>query len=201
MSMTTPTFGGMTAERLRELRAKGTQGTWRAGRSDMVSYDAGSDDGPYKNVYVDDPRGGTHRGEPLPFTVARGEQNNDTANGETECIANAQLIAAAVNALPDLLSHIAELRAENERCKGVLREISQSVPSLSSQGWTGKSHMLSIGQVGWSCWPSDDKRGYPSATFADKKHADDFMFGRIISASTAAEIDALIAKELPHADA
>jgi hypothetical protein len=84
----------LTLDDLEALLAKATPGEWRAGRSDMVSYEMGSGE-PFKNVYVDDPRGKMHLGERLPKTVARGES--------IDCVENAQLIAASRNALPDLL--------------------------------------------------------------------------------------------------
>lgn len=84
-------------DRLEKLERQATHGPWHAGRMDMISYDGGT--GPYKNVYCDDDRGGIHKptGEPLPYTVARGEGD------QAECRANARLIAETRNALPELL--------------------------------------------------------------------------------------------------
>ncbi len=49
---------------------------WHAGRMDTVSFD-GNGSGPYKNVYNDDERAEFHLGEKLPYTVARGEGDED----------------------------------------------------------------------------------------------------------------------------
>lgn len=93
---------------LRRLEAAATPGEWRAGRMDTESFDAFGG-GPYKAVYADDERGGVHPefGDPLPYTVARGEGD--------ECLPNAALIAAMRNALPMLLD-IAE-RYQHVQCR------------------------------------------------------------------------------------
>ena len=85
---------------------KHTPGPWRSGRSDMMSYDA-SGTIAFKNIYADDPRGGTSRGKPLSVTVAKAVEESALYAGVgarplsgEEIIANARLIAAA----PDLLA-------------------------------------------------------------------------------------------------
>jgi hypothetical protein len=87
-------------DELDHLASEATPAPWRAGRSDMTSYDADGS-GPFKNVYVD----GTERhhvtGELLPDVVARGESER--------CHANAQLIAALVNAWPAVSKRMREL--------------------------------------------------------------------------------------------
>lgn len=93
-------------EPLRALHEAATPPPWRAGRSDMVSYSGTGEDGPFKNIYVDDPEPKMHLGRPLPLTVARGETD--------ACVENAELIAALRNALPDLLNSLAPVRAEGK---------------------------------------------------------------------------------------
>lgn len=92
--------------RLEELEKAATPGPWRAGRPDMTSYD-GNTGYPFKQVYCDDKRAGTHEptGEQLPYTVARGEGD--------ECHENAQLIAALRNAAPRLLEMAREIEGDN----------------------------------------------------------------------------------------
>ena len=95
--------------RLRALLEKATPGPWRSGRSDMTTLSTDEASPFYKNIYVTDPRGGTHLGHDLPFIVARGQGD------EAECLANAALIVAAVNALPALLDECERLERENAR--------------------------------------------------------------------------------------
>lgn len=64
--------------------AEATQAKWRAGRMDMVSYEAHGGP-PFKNLYVDDPDGEMHLGHRLPRTIARAEGDN--------CLADAAMIA------------------------------------------------------------------------------------------------------------
>lgn len=73
---------------LLKLCEAATPGEWRAGRSDTVSYH-GNGDGPYKNVYVDNPNGEMHLGHRLPDIVAEARGTEET------CRANAEWIAAA----------------------------------------------------------------------------------------------------------
>ena len=68
---------------------------WRAGRPDMLSYD-GDGYGPYKQVYMDNPRGRMHLGERLPDVVARGEGKN--------CVAIAEFIADAKSNYPAIIA-------------------------------------------------------------------------------------------------
>lgn len=100
-----------------EVCERATPGPWRAGRADMVSFDGTG--AAFKNVYVDDPRGGEHLGQQLPYTVARGEGD--------ECLANAAFIARARTAWPDTIRALltsrdetAQLRAENDRRQRII---------------------------------------------------------------------------------
>jgi hypothetical protein len=86
-------------DELERLEREASAAPWSAGRMDAVSY-SGNGEGPFKNVYNDDPREGFHLGELVPYVVARGEGDED------ECRSNAALIAAARNALPRLLATV-----------------------------------------------------------------------------------------------
>jgi hypothetical protein len=97
-----------------ELEEKATPGPWKAGRADMISYaaDGGS---AFKNVYADDPNGRWHMGSLLPAVVARGEEGLE---GEAKCIENAQLIAAARNAIPALRAAFSTLHDRKRSRRG-----------------------------------------------------------------------------------
>jgi len=86
-------------DRLAELERAASPGEWRAGRPDMVSYHGGTGDGPFKNVYVDDPDGAFHLGERVPATVCEARE----ALG-CDCRNNAAFIAAARNSFRELLA-------------------------------------------------------------------------------------------------
>lgn len=79
----TTTVEDVLAAMERVVRAA-TQAKWRAGRMDMVSYEAHGG-APFKNLYVDDPNGEMHLGHRLPRTIARAEGEN--------CLADAAMIA------------------------------------------------------------------------------------------------------------
>ncbi len=68
---------------------------WRAGRMDAVSYD-GDGDGPYKQVYVDNPNGRFHLGERLPDVVCKafGVQGADCRDVALMCAAGPDLLEA-----------------------------------------------------------------------------------------------------------
>jgi len=90
-------------EALLELSERATKGEWRPGRSDMMS-SCGGCDMTFKNIYVDDPRGGVHKptNSPLGLTVAKAVSEligaeSEIAMPDEEVFANAALIAAAVN--------------------------------------------------------------------------------------------------------
>jgi len=90
-------------EALRELSERATKGEWRPGRSDMMS-SCGGCDMTFKNIYVDDPRGGVHKptNSPLGLTVAKAVSEligaeSEIAMPDEEVFSNAALIAAAVN--------------------------------------------------------------------------------------------------------
>lgn len=80
-----------------------TQAKWRAGRMDMVSYEAHGG-APFKNLYVDDPNGEMHLGHRLPRTIARAEGDN--------CLADAAMIAMFDP--PTLTALLAVARAAQE---------------------------------------------------------------------------------------
>jgi hypothetical protein len=101
----------LSVSELRELAGKATQGEWHSGRRDMVSYHAGGD-GPFKNVYVDDPNGKWHMGERLPAVVC---ECFDAVGAD--CRDNADYVAAACNSLPSILDRLEAAEAENERLK------------------------------------------------------------------------------------
>jgi hypothetical protein len=86
-------------DKLEALMREATAGPWEAGRSDMTSYDVNTGQ-PFTNVYGpdDDPRAHRHHvtGDMLPPVIARAEGNT--------CNEDAPLIAAAVNALPELIA-------------------------------------------------------------------------------------------------
>jgi hypothetical protein len=93
--------------RLEEIEArvnKATKGPWRAGMSDMLSYD-GDGDGPYKQVYVDNPDGRVHMGERLPDVVAK---MYDALGAD--CRNNAEFAAHAREDVPWLVSEVRRLR-------------------------------------------------------------------------------------------
>lgn len=81
-------------EELERLEKAAAAGPWRAGRSDTTSYTGGGL-GPYKNVYGPRNEPELHLGHAIPLEEAQGWGDH--------CIENAQLIAAARNALPQLL--------------------------------------------------------------------------------------------------
>lgn len=107
-----------------------TPGDWRAGLGDMMSYDA-SGTVAFKNIYVDDPRGGVHPlGEALPLTVAKAVDESAlfygaTALSDEEVHANARFIAASAN----LASHAPALKAaleENARMREALKPFAKA---------------------------------------------------------------------------
>lgn len=78
----------LTKEKLDELETlakAATQGGWRAGRSDMQSYDAQTGE-PFKNVYGPNFEPELHHGERIPVEVAKAVGGN--------CMADAQFIGA-----------------------------------------------------------------------------------------------------------
>lgn len=98
--------------------AKFTPGPWHPGRSDMLSYDA-SGTIPFKNIYADDPRGGTHKptNRALPLTVAKAvdesalyEESGAQPISVDELLANAALIGAA----PEIYEALAGMVAIEE---------------------------------------------------------------------------------------
>jgi hypothetical protein len=99
-------------EEAMRLGAEATPGPWKAGRSDMTSYEL--EGGPFKNVYAADERGGVHHvtGETLPYVVARGEGD--------ECHANATLIARARTLLPELADALEAALRKIEWLEGVI---------------------------------------------------------------------------------
>jgi len=95
-------------ERLRELLTKATPaGQWKAGRADVAWYNAAGEQ--QANVYHSTEADGLHIGQPLPLTIATfGTGRLGLADPQ----AHAELVAAAVNALPDLLDEITRLREQ-----------------------------------------------------------------------------------------
>ena len=89
-----------------------TQGIWRAGRNDTVSYHCDGRNGPYKNVYVDDPNGKMHMGERLPAVVceafdALGADCRDNAERIAHCVnTHDELVAALEKALAVIVDAI-----------------------------------------------------------------------------------------------
>lgn len=96
---------------LRALRLAGTAGEWRAGRSDMVSYH-GDGGGPFKAVYCG--YDGEHLGEPLPREIARAE-------GGDSVVADATLIAGAVNSLAAVCDELDAARAQLRQAREAIK--------------------------------------------------------------------------------
>jgi hypothetical protein len=78
----------------------------------MVSYHAGGD-GPFKNVYVDDPNGKWHMGERLPAVVC---ECFDAVGAD--CRDNADYVAAACNSLPYYLDRLEAAEADARYMRG-----------------------------------------------------------------------------------
>lgn len=88
-----------------------TQGQWRAGRPDTWSQDTTGR--VFKNIYVDDPRGGIHKptNEPLQLIIASAEAENEQVS-IAEMQANAEFIAACSPAV--IVALVKELQAHRE---------------------------------------------------------------------------------------
>jgi hypothetical protein len=123
-------------EELEQLEKAAVAGPWRAGRSDTTSYTGGGL-GPYKNVYGPRNEPELHLGHAIPLEEAQGWGDH--------CIENAQLIAAARNALPQLIEsarRYLELTSALEFLEGGFRPIrSLLADDIISQarecGWQG----------------------------------------------------------------
>lgn len=96
-------------DKLELLLGEATDGPWKAGRMDMVSYH-GDGAGPFKNVYVGSAEDATLR------EIACG------LGSEDECRSNAALIAELRNAAPALIREIRELRGLVAALDPVVRE-------------------------------------------------------------------------------
>ena len=92
-------------ERVRELDQAASAGPWKAGRSDMTSYDM-NDGAPFKNVYESRDGGGP---------VARGLGD--------DCHANATFIAYAREALPEASREVERLREELEQGVEIIMQL------------------------------------------------------------------------------
>jgi len=93
--------------RLEEIEARerrATKGPWRPGRLDALSYD-GDGDGPYKQVYVDNPEGKIHMGERLPDVVVKAYDSLGA-----DCRDNAVFVAHAREDVPWLVAEVRRLR-------------------------------------------------------------------------------------------
>lgn len=91
---------------LDRLHAEASAGPWRAGRSDMTSYDGNTGEA-FKNVYGPEYEKHPRTGADIPLTVARGESKR--------CHANAAWIATIHNAFPSLSARLKELEADLSR--------------------------------------------------------------------------------------
>lgn len=128
-------------DELDALLAGATGGKWRSGRADTIS---GLMDGTrFKNIYVDDPRGGTHHsGVALPLVIARALDEPSTipdaqSVSDEEILANAALIAALKNDAPALIAcaRAADrlLRCDPEHVEQAERELRAALNLLGAK--------------------------------------------------------------------
>jgi hypothetical protein len=107
-----------------------TLGPWRTGREDMQSYD-GITGEPFASVYADDPNPKMHLGEPLPYVIARVQDESEN------CKADARFIAASRSDVPALCQRVRELEeslafrtAEMDRAKAEAGRMEYEVERL-----------------------------------------------------------------------